>query len=292
MASRTKSIDPASRRAFAVGCWSALFLADAVLIARRLTVAMASAAPTPLVIGSLVIVTAAATLAWLLFVSSSALPRARSHLAGGTAILVTWCWAAPLAFSVSPFGAGMIIAILAAQLLLIGQTALSDLADKVCGEAGRTQPLNPPPLVTRSPLDNTPALVNPEVDESSFEATAVGEGDEPGEPDDEVADEAADGQTQWISRYSGDDGERIEGWTQASFASGQREATVHLSFCPALPGPADIETEDLDGIGLEIRVAALFPFGARLSVRRTGAITLADTVRIGFLVQITRRSAA
>lgn len=292
MAARTKSIDPAARRAFAVGCWSALFLADAVLIARRLTGAMLPGAATPLIVGSLVIVATAATLAWLLFVSSPALPRTRRQLAGGMTILVTWSWAAPLVFPISPLGAGMVVGILAAQLLFIGQAELRDLADRVCGHASPTAPLKPPPFAASPPLDVPPGRANPDVDESHFAATAADEGDEPDEPDEEAAEGAADGQTQWISRYSGDDGERIEGWTQASFASGQRETTVHLSFCPALPGPADIETEDLDGIGLEIRIAALFPFGARLSVRRSGAITLADTVRVGFLVQITRRSAA
>jgi hypothetical protein len=48
-------------------------------------------------------------------------------------------------------------------------------------------------------------------------------------------------------------------------------------------------TEDLDGIGLEIRVAAAFPFGARLSIRRpknssvSDELTGGEAFRIGFV---------
>jgi hypothetical protein len=51
----------------------------------------------------------------------------------------------------------------------------------------------------------------------------------------------------------------------------------------------EVTVEDLDGIGLEIRVGAAFPFGARLSVRRTtkssvsDQLTCVEAYRIGFV---------
>ena len=66
----------------------------------------------------------------------------------------------------------------------------------------------------------------------------------------------------------------------------QREVIAHVSFCPPLSGPPEIETEDLDGANLEIRVGTAFPFGARLTVRRSGSTTLPYSARIGFVAVV------
>ena len=92
--------------------------------------------------------------------------------------------------------------------------------------------------------------------------------------------------TQWMSRRVTDDGELVEGWLRVEFPAGQREATAHVSFCPPLSGPPKIETEDLDGAELEIRVGTAFPFGARLTVRRSGSTAHATSGRIGFVAVV------
>jgi len=74
--------------------------------------------------------------------------------------------------------------------------------------------------------------------------------------------------TQWQTRSRRGTGETIEGGIRIEFAEGQREATIHISFCPPLAKCPELMTEDLDGADLEIRVAASYPFGARLTVRR------------------------
>ena len=74
--------------------------------------------------------------------------------------------------------------------------------------------------------------------------------------------------TQWLTRSLSVDGEIIEGGVRIEFDEGQRDATVHVSFCPPFHRVPEVTTEDLDAAGLEIRVAAIFPFGSRLSVRR------------------------
>ncbi|WP_373649625.1 hypothetical protein [Schlesneria sp. DSM 10557] len=74
---------------------------------------------------------------------------------------------------------------------------------------------------------------------------------------------------QWLRRSRTSDYDQIAGGVRVEFAPGERDVIVHLSFCPAFQGVPDVVTEDLDGLGLEIRVAATFPFGARLTVRRT-----------------------
>jgi hypothetical protein len=83
--------------------------------------------------------------------------------------------------------------------------------------------------------------------------------------------EESDDVTHWLKRSKTTDGEIIEGGVRVAFADGQRDLTVHIAFCPPFQCIPSIETEDLDGTGLEIRVAAAFPFGTRLSVRRSAA---------------------
>ena len=102
-----------------------------------------------------------------------------------------------------------------------------------------------------------------------------------------------DNQTLWLSRRLTDDGELIEGWVRIQFFEGQRETLVHIAFCPPLAGNPELETEDLDGVGLEIRVAAVFPFGARISVRRSGSLDERHLDRVGFIAhaQPNRRAA-
>lgn len=104
--------------------------------------------------------------------------------------------------------------------------------------------------------------------------------------------------TQWMTRSLTDQGDVIEGGVRIEFADGQRDVTVHLSFCPPFRDIPEIMTEDLDGCDLEIRVAASFPFGARMTVRRPaknlsrGTLNT-ETHRIGFvaIAQPVRRAA-
>ena len=79
----------------------------------------------------------------------------------------------------------------------------------------------------------------------------------------------SDDVTHWLTRSKTNDGEIIEGGVRVEFVDGQRDVTVHISFCPPFSSVPSIDTEDLDGNGLEIRVAAVFAFGVRLTVRRS-----------------------
>ena len=105
--------------------------------------------------------------------------------------------------------------------------------------------------------------------------------------------------TQWLTRTLTAEGEMIEGGVRIDFAEGQRDATVHVSFCPPFRGIPEVTTEDLDGMDLEIRVSASFPFGTRLTIRRNGHSALggkklsAKTCRIGFAARaiLIRRAA-
>jgi len=101
----------------------------------------------------------------------------------------------------------------------------------------------------------------------------------------EDCEPSADARTQWFTRSITDAGEVIEGGFRIDFAEGQREVTVHVPFCPPLASIPEMVTEDLDGHDLDIRVAAIFPYGARLTVRRPAGSESAhaDSCRIGYV---------
>jgi hypothetical protein len=83
-----------------------------------------------------------------------------------------------------------------------------------------------------------------------------------------IFDTLASDVTQWLTRSQSAGVEQIKGGMRVEFAPGQRDATIHLAFCPPFSRTPQVVTEDVDGASLEIRVAACFPFGARLTVRR------------------------
>ncbi|MBA3483880.1 MAG: hypothetical protein H0T51_18905 [Pirellulales bacterium] len=64
-----------------------------------------------------------------------------------------------------------------------------------------------------------------------------------------------------------DGGEAIHGTLRAEFVAGQRQATLHVGFCPPLERAPVVEVETGDGPDAEVKVAQSFAHGARLEVR-------------------------
>jgi hypothetical protein len=91
-----------------------------------------------------------------------------------------------------------------------------------------------------------------------------------------------EGATQWQKRLIVDGREMIEGEVSVDFAAGQKEAVVHLSFCPPLASSPEIHAEDGLGGDVEIRAEASHPYGARLILRRRGDISHPETRQISY----------
>jgi len=68
-----------------------------------------------------------------------------------------------------------------------------------------------------------------------------------------------------------DGGEAIHGTLRAEFVAGQRQATLHVGFCPPLERAPVVEVETGDGPDAEVKVAQAFAHGARLEVRLASA---------------------
>ena len=307
------SATAARRRSMAIWIWSSLLIAAAVMLTHRTSGDLFSASPL-LVIVSTGIVAIASWFASILISETTKHPptlgrRAWNRILPKTiAIIVTAVWGLGASVDRGPLIFGGLAAILflhGLAVILIDQALPTARALKTAiavsphfkqEHVPSVDPSDAHPTLTESPAACELAA-DPRIHDAAFEEAALNDSadvvdDEPHMAvDAELIDD--DSQTLWLSRRMTDDGELIEGWIRIQFAEGQRETLVHVSFCPPLPGNPELETEDLDGAELEIRVAAVFPFGARISVRRNGQLDERHLDRVGFIAHsLSNRRAA
>ncbi len=276
-----------TRRSLAVGIWSALLVSDAVVIARCLSGEWVAPLPPLLAVVSMIAVAAASHLAWLAFQAHSrqTVSNEISHWVPlGVSLAASALWCLALVTQAAPLTSGLLAGVILFQWL----TALATVEPQIRGEIGSpvidvTSVARKPASGQNRPDDNFqyPTLVETPIPDSfepepiEFEPVVFDSTDSDGREDEDI--------TQWMSRRMTDDGEVIEGWLRVTFFSGQREATIHVSFCPPLAGSPEIETEDLEGADLEIRTASVFPFGLRMIARRSGSTQELQVARIGFV---------
>ncbi len=108
-------------------------------------------------------------------------------------------------------------------------------------------------------------------DTVSFDNAAViaEEADEEQDAELDEEDPGEDGDAlQSLSRRRTTDADILEGTVLAEFAQNQREIQVHLSICPPFAGVPEVWLENIDGQDWDLKSAATYPFGLRLSVRR------------------------
>ena len=242
---------------------------------------MALSLPSSLALLSMSVVALASFAAWLAFRSDSPhqdVSQPSGWLPLSVSLVASALWCGTLATQASPLALGLLLGVTLVQWLAVLSIVSTDqrfVASPLVGrEVAESQ--RPP----QSPVaSQTLASLEPFVpaDDSADENDVVAEQGESAHDEDI---------TQWKSRRVTDDGELVEGWLRIEFPTGQREATAHVSFCPPLSGPPEIETEDLDGADLEIRVGTSFPFGARLTVRRSGSTAQPHSARIGFVAVV------
>ncbi len=293
-----------TRRSLAVGVWSALLVAGIVLIARRLSGEWVLAPHPSLAVTSLMAVAVASHLAWLGFQSDS-----RRSFSGernrwipvGVSLTVSILWCLTLLSQSVPLTAGVLVGVILFQAMAVFTTAsIERRFDRSSDQRPDFAETPLPIAISRTSRPYT-AVAN------STEVESRGQVIEPAridparlelaatefEPLDSVDSAASEDITQWMSRRVTDDAEVVEGWMRVTFAVGQREVTIHVSFCPPLTGSPEIETEDLEGADLEIRVASAFPFGLRITARRSGSMHEVQAARIGFVALATaaRRAA-
>jgi len=79
-------------------------------------------------------------------------------------------------------------------------------------------------------------------------------------------------------------GEQIEVVLLAGFQPHERQTAVHLPIQPPLRRAPEVECEPLDESNVTIRPTAVYSYGVRIEVKRSGPVDAAATVPIGLLL--------
>lgn len=169
-----------------------------------------------------------------------------------------------------------------ARILARGAAARSEAAvAPVDGSDTPKLPLSEP-QPTEAPETGTVAAQDVE--------DAAAKGDEQLAVTGSFADERSEQTTQWFLRRVEDDLEVCEGELRVEFGAGIREVTLHVAFCPPLPTMPQVDFEDVDGRGWQVQASAVYPYGIRLSVRRSGRELAEECGRVAYWAQATRQS--
>lgn len=78
------------------------------------------------------------------------------------------------------------------------------------------------------------------------------------------------------------DGEKLQGSVMADFAAGQGLATVHLAFQPPFPHVPSLDCQLDDGSPARVKLVSVYPYGARLELKRGGSLAAPARCEIRF----------
>jgi hypothetical protein len=82
----------------------------------------------------------------------------------------------------------------------------------------------------------------------------------------------------------------LNGSLVAEFAAGQALATLHVPFLPIFPRAPLLECRVAEGSPVRIKRTAVYPYGARLELKRTGDTSAASRSEVGVRAQFIQRS--
>jgi len=280
----------------AIAAWVTLILLASVVASRRLAGAFTAEIPVLLALLPAAAAGALSLAAGLLFrtstaatVKTKASPKALFDAVRWTVIAVTLTPPLLTGLALLPTGSAAgysalatLLMFLSIALLAIGDSYRFGLpaADSM-GHAStlsgkQSQPLSDGSTPTPNMDDASPLAAE---DETGFEH--------------ETANDNPD-VSQWMTRRWLDDGaDVIEGAATAVFQSGQRQAILHVAFCPPFTRTPEVVCEVLTDVSARVKVASVQTYGARLHVRLESIAEEDIAVRIGFVATCpTRRDNA
>jgi hypothetical protein len=140
----------------------------------------------------------------------------------------------------------------------------------------RTLPPPPPvapPVPTPPPLPSAVVNERSEIEPAESESSEI-ELEEP---------EIPAGLIQQLTRVLEDDHESIHALVQTKIPANDRQAILHISFCPPLADKPELTAHALDSANADVRITQVETFGARLEVRLPTRITTEQNVVIEIL---------
>ncbi|MSR59856.1 MAG: hypothetical protein EXS05_19830 [Planctomycetaceae bacterium] len=86
-------------------------------------------------------------------------------------------------------------------------------------------------------------------------------------------------------------GERLQGTVVAEFVSGQSLSTVHVAFHPPFARAPEVSCEVANRSATRIKAVTVYPYGARLELKRSGILTASICVEIRFRATLSAHAA-
>lgn len=96
-----------------------------------------------------------------------------------------------------------------------------------------------------------------------------------------------------LKRMSPEEGrDRLEGVMTAEFIRGQTMTTLHVPFLPTFPRSPEFVCEIDDKAAVRIKGTAVYPYGCRLELKRSGEVSESIRVEVRFSATLTSSSRA
>lgn len=244
-------------RSIAISLWTAQGLVATVLVSRRLSGEFAGADSAPMVMlwWTLSLVWSGA--GWWAFRQSAPrqlcstltaryLPESLAGILAATAVLSGTPLLQPGAVGLLT---GVVVIVVGASYGIV--TAVP-LLDELANPVRTPAPTPERPVLPTDPIDHPEDADRPNAEAAGHEFALC----------------ALEDSVQTMTRRQERDAEIVEGVLRVEFPDSLRETVIHVSFCPPLASRPQVELEDLDGNSWDLKIAACYPFGLRLSVRR------------------------
>jgi hypothetical protein len=143
------------------------------------------------------------------------------------------------------------------------------------GQLHRRKPVAQPIVARPSHLAELPRLVAAELGQAVTDLESLAEADEP--------DEAICQQV--VRRREPDGSETLAGWLRAEVPAAARHATAHVAICPPFAGLPECFAEQMDGPPAQIKVAQVLPHGVRFEIKLDEPGAEASDVLVEFSIQ-------
>lgn len=76
---------------------------------------------------------------------------------------------------------------------------------------------------------------------------------------------------EWSQVHDRSGAKTVSGVARLTFRPGERQAELHLAFCPSFPAPPAFHVEQTGGPDVRVKTTQVMPYGARLEVQRADA---------------------
>lgn len=276
-------------RWIAVGLWTLQGLAGITLCLRWCSAAWTNPATLPVLIPWTALMLAMGAAAW--WSTRQATPRlVFSQEAGSWSILRNFLkvWSPELTTGVvvllsvlpvmaagTPLAIGVMLGLLAVTVLMGGLLSQGSRLLEVVLSLGQwfesassphqAQDAPPPPSSTENPQPRPTAPLSTLSEANASEVLV----EEDISIDEQERTQTESTALQSMHRQSDDQHEWIEGTVQIQFQPEEREIWVHIPFHPPLAAVPEVDAEDLDGNGWDLKVSGRYPYGLRLGVKRS-----------------------